>query len=337
MNTQQVMRRNIIRAGRHNDDIDGNSSDTSVASTVGTEATAEDETMKPHDFEEKVTKKKKGSRRMRRRRSYSAPARFRKRENLIENHFNVDRDPNARVVVLPGLPKHEKDFARDSHDFFNLVALIPLVVLNLMNWDREKFKRGNKIEDAWTGDWFDMFFQITVLYFVIDLAWILVLPRSVNSPGTIIKHHVATLLYLLVPFKYPEYRWFMGACMIVEMNTWFLIARRVFNKQGFPPWIIDLPFLFSIRVKLISVFFYLTWIGTRCILYPLLWFEFYDIWGRLSEETGTVFNLFAFVLSLHTVFVLLNLKWTYDLIMSKMRWWRKLKKNGEKQELSKGL
>jgi len=208
-----------------------------------------------------------------------------------------------------------------------------------MNWDWEKLtsaQKYKKMEDAWTGAWFDMFFQITALYFIIDLAWIWVLPKSVNSPGTIIKHHIATLLYLIIPFRYPEYRWFMGACMSVEINTWFLIARRVFNKQGFPPWVIDLPFSISIRVKIISVFFYLTWIGTRCALYPMLWFEFYNIWERLTEQTGTVFNLFAIVLSLHTVFVILNFKWTYDLCLSKMRWWKK-QKHGGKEEISKGL
>lgn len=57
------------------------------------------------------------------------------------------------------------------------------------------------------------------------------------SQGVIIQHHVATLLYLIFPFIYREDAWLMGACLIVEINTWLLIARRVFNKQGFTPWV----------------------------------------------------------------------------------------------------
>ena len=55
--------------------------------------------------------------------------------------------------------------------------------------------------------------------------------------GVIIQHHVATLLYLVFPYIYREDAWLMGACLIVEINTWLLIARRVFNKQGFTPWV----------------------------------------------------------------------------------------------------
>jgi hypothetical protein len=57
--------------------------------------------------------------------------------------------------------------------------------------------------------------------------------------GVIVQHHIATLLYLVVPYLYPQDSWLMGACLIVEVNTWLLIARRVFNKQGFTPWVSD--------------------------------------------------------------------------------------------------
>ena len=125
----------------------------------------------------------------------------------------------------------------------------------------------------------------------------------------------------------------MGACMIVEINTWFLIARRVFNKQGFPPWIIDLSFV-SIRVKLISILFYVTWIGIRCILYPYLMHEFYHVWLTHSHRVGTKWNIVFLCVPLHAIFCLLNLKWSYDLLMSKIRYWRR---KGNWKEANKGL
>ena len=207
---------------------------------------------------------------------------------LVEDHYRVDYTDTKHRVVLPGVPKHDDDWARDSHDFFNLIVLIPVVALNVINWNWEmilSMPKNKSVADAWTGDFFDLFFGVTFLYFVVDLLWILLIPSCVKSPSTIIQHHVATMLYIMIPYFVPDYRWCMGACMIVEVNTWFLIARRVFNKQGFSPWIIDLSFV-SIRVKLISICFYVTWISIRCFLYPILMIFIIEFISRslMNEE-----------------------------------------------------
>eukprot|EP00429_Kryptoperidinium_foliaceum_P001307 CAMPEP_0176018072 /NCGR_PEP_ID=MMETSP0120_2-20121206/8689_1 /TAXON_ID=160619 /ORGANISM="Kryptoperidinium foliaceum, Strain CCMP 1326" /LENGTH=289 /DNA_ID=CAMNT_0017351111 /DNA_START=217 /DNA_END=1082 /DNA_ORIENTATION=+ len=247
--------------------------------------------------------------RHRSRRSRSAPPKL--RTPLIEHHFRVDRE---RRVVLPGVPKHEDDWYRDTHDFFNLIVLIPIIVLDVMNWNWEKMfrlKKKETISDAWTGEWFDLFFACTALYFLVDLLWILVIPKCVKSPATIIQHHIATLLYILVPYY-----------ITVELNTWCLIARRVFNKAGFPPWIIDLSFV-SIRIKLISILFYITWIGIRCILYPLMMGWILNRWLTQSQKMGYYLNVEIISPILHSTFCILNFKWTYDLIMSKIRYYKK--------------
>jgi len=307
-----------------------------------------------------------------RRRSNSAPAAPGRRGNrtrrrlLIQDHFNVEttavtlRNKGAggkkvveRPVVLPGVPHHDPDWHRDTHDFFNLIVLIPVVALNIMNWNWDHYlwwkthQQGKRMqnsstafgmEDAWTGEWFNSFFYVSLAYFTIDLAWILLVPSCVKSPSTIIQHHTATMVYLLLPFYYEDLRWCMGACMIVEVNTWFLIARRVFNKQGFPPWTIELGSFASIRIKLISVFFYVTWIGIRCILYPYLMPQFYQKWVQHTEEEGTPWNMVMLCVPLHAVFCLLNMKWTYDLFSSKMRFWARAKNNRKaKEAVDKGL
>jgi hypothetical protein len=56
---------------------------------------------------------------LRLRRSFSAPPSTKRR--LIEEHYRLDE---TKSVVLPGLPKHEDDWPRDAHDFFNLVVLV---------------------------------------------------------------------------------------------------------------------------------------------------------------------------------------------------------------------
>ena len=267
------------------------------------------------------------------RRSSSAPPRMGRRRRLqIEDHYRVDAETKS---LLPGLPANDdENDARDLHDFFNLIALVPVVVLNIINWDWDVLIDSNKtLKQAWTGQYFPLFFAVTVGYFVADLIWVLQIPTCVKSPAVIIQHHLATLLYLGIPYMFPEDTgWLMGACLIVEINTWLLIARRVFNKQGFGPWVIDLS-LFSIRVKLISIFFYVTWIGIRCILYPIIWRVLWYLWYD-HYKVGVIFNTrYSIALGLHSIFCCLNFKWTFDLFMSKMRAW----KNGGKAKVDKGL
>lgn len=288
------------------------------------------------------------------RRTHSAPPVLSK--PLIEQHFNVERTELGRTRVLPGAIKYEDDWNRDVHDYWNLIVLLPIVALNVMNWNWEilsnyfytsmfsfanssfskKYIEQLSIPNAWTGEYFDLFFWVTFAYFIIDLLWIIVVPTSVKSPAVIFQHHIVTMLYILIPFYRPEVRWCMGACMSVEINTWFLIARRVFNKQGFPPWSFDLGFV-SIRVKLISICFYVTWIAIRDILYPVMMGYILQRWWTESKKVGTYFNIEGIPPVLHALFCVLNIKWTYDLIMSKVRYYRRKGKRKMVEYVDKGL
>lgn len=257
-------------------------------------------------------------------------------------YSSSSRKPPKQVkVLLPGVPRYEDDWARDSHDYFNLIVLVPVMVLNVMNWNWEKIlssSRSNhnnkasdaassfshKLQSAWTGDWFDAFLIATVAYFMLDLLWIQMIPSCVKSPGIIRLHHVAVIIFLWLPYQHTPVRYCMGACMAVELNTWFLIARRVFNKQGFPPWtVLEVSRFWSIRIKVISVAFYVTWIGIRCVLYPALLWPFYRHWRELSRLTGSYWNVLCPSVPLHAAFCLLNIKWTHELIMSKVRYHRR--------------
>merc|ERR1712045_582026 len=130
--------------------------------------------------------------------------------------------------------------------------------------------------------------------------------------------------YLLIPHHIPKFRFLMGVCMSVEVNTWFLIARRVFNKQGLPPWKFDIPCLLSVRVKLISVFFYITWVSIRCIMYPyVLYVMVFPL--RSHEEYGAPDGRYAIyaAIGLQVIFCCLNGQWSMQLLNSKMRQWKK--------------
>merc|ERR1711862_641115 len=107
--------------------------------------------------------------------------------------------------------------------------------------------------------------------------------------------------------------------MIVEVNTWFLIARRTFNKQGDKPFSPGVPVRKSICLCIISTGFYITWFAIRLIFYPYLLFVIIKEWWLYSARVGTMLNLIAVTPAIQVILIYLNVKWTVDLIWSKCK------------------
>lgn len=167
---------------------------------------------------------RKSLNRLRRRRSRSAPPGPRtplitpRAGSFIQHHYQFDEE---RKEVLPGMLKYENDLEQESHDFFNLIVLIPMIVLNIMNWNWEKMfnlKKKETILDTWKGDWFDQLFYATALYLFVDLVWILIVPKCVKSQPTIIQHHIFTTAYILYFYFEPDKRWAVGAYMSAQVR-----------------------------------------------------------------------------------------------------------------------
>ena len=143
------------------------------------------------------------------------------------------------------------------------------------------------------------------------------------------------MLYLFAPIAYPEYQWFMGAILSVEINTWFLIARRLVygsrnNATTTPP-----STLLSVTQFIISSLFYLSWIVIRCYLYPSYLIWFFVMAEERIRETQVYFHNEMIFICVHTVLCLLNLKWSYDLFTPIVKRWLGL---GPKQvTISSGL
>jgi hypothetical protein len=205
-------------------------------------------------------------------------------------------------------PDEGKDEARDLHDLGNLLAL-PVLLLIDANY---------LIYDTVEGYW--LFFFTVLVYFVGDLTWVILVPKCVKSTLTIKTHHTVSIFYLILPFSYPEYGMFLGYCMLVELNTWFLIARRYWRRSS----------------KIFSVGFYLTWVTVRVGLFTGLMissFESYleKVFSQLdADNSGTLsrkeilrlrnwVHLMMLAPMFQTVFCALNWKWTYDLIIQKIR------------------
>lgn len=253
-------------------------------------------------------------------------------------------NPSKTVIYDQSAPRDTKEefLSRDIHDFFNLIVLIPIVVLDILNWDWHKLNTigisGKKdmipFDHAFTGDYFDLLFQTFTAYMLIDLVWIMAIPQCVRSPKTIIIHHIAVLLYLILPTLYPRLNFIMAILVSVEMNTWFTIARRVFNKQRFKPFIVQLPFLPIIEIKFLSLCFYISWFAIRVILYPYIYYVFYSmIKGPFLIRNGIPMWVIVVSVVFHTGLCTLNCSWTYDLFRNKTRQWY----NNESTKIVSGL
>lgn len=104
----------------------------------------------------------------------------------------------------------------------------------------------------------------------------------------------------------------MGAVLSVEINTWFLIMRRlVHKKEPVNP----------IASKTVNAFFYATWIWIRCIIYPGILINFLQLARDKIQETGTYWHLPMIFIPVHFVLCVLNLKWTYDLFTPIIKRW----------------
>ncbi|GIL79747.1 hypothetical protein Vretimale_12344 [Volvox reticuliferus] len=169
------------------------------------------------------------------------------------------------------------------HDIFNLISIAWLNASNFYYLA--------------TGQGFQIFYLSTMLYFVADLIYVGVVPRSVKSPLVILAHHVITALYVLIPYHYPQYEWCMSYCMLVEVNTWLLIAKR------------------TVRSVVLEALFYVTWVLLRNIYYPYLIWVFYKEWLKETRSCGTPWNPILTTPIFQTALTGLNYYWTVSLLL----------------------
>jgi len=247
---------------------------------------------------------------------------MRKAKSLIEDHFQIDE-----AFRMLGPLRQDSNLARDVHDWFNLVALLPVIALNLKNWSCSiilgcghwSVEGKYAVTKIWHGEFFLAFWWTTLAYLIVDILFVLLLPQCVRSPKVIVQHHVATIGYIFIPLFRPQYGWLMGACMIVEVNTWFLIARRSFNKRGDKPFTTGVPVIKSFRMLIVSSCFYVTWFVIRLGFYPYLLVVIVQEWLFETKRVGTPLNLIAITPVFQCIFIFLNIKWTIDLLRSKLK------------------
>lgn len=123
---------------------------------------------------------------------------------------------------------------------------------------------------------------------------------------------MVAIIYLSAPLAYPDYRWFMGACLSVEVNTWFLILRRVVNKTKDRSPVLK---------EIVSALFYVSWIIIRVFIYPAILVCFLQLAYQEVVATEQLWHWPMIFIPLHFFLCLLNLKWSYDLFEPIIKRW----------------
>ena len=212
------------------------------------------------------------------------------------------------------------------HDMFNLVCL-PIVcalyvwhihslftalpdpepVAGVILSPRAMVPEGN---DSWNYLWWTFWWYITL-----DTAWVIMYPESVPSPTDIVVHHIICLVGWHIVLCWPPWEFYISAGLIVEFNTWLLIAKRQYKETASPQWL--------------NMLENVSWFFARLIFFPIVTWNFLCMYIHMCKlypkyQLGFInTGLHAFITC--AAVMRLNFKWTYK------KWFNK------KAEHEKGL
>jgi hypothetical protein len=171
------------------------------------------------------------------------------------------------------------------HDVFNLIMLPIVCAVNLAYL-------------TWGDAYYYPEYVVFLLYLIVDTLWLIVIPASVASPVTIIAHHLVCMVGWNIPiFSELRYCDWLSLGLLVEINTWFLIARRNTSQ----------------RSTFLQAMFYITWVALRMVLFPVVLVLFLGVYLAESAFMGTYTHAGLLVLCLMVLLNALNAKWTWDL------------------------
>jgi hypothetical protein len=155
-------------------------------------------------------------------------------------------------------------------------------------------------------------FLLFLSYLFIDSLWVFIFPKCVVSPTTILGHHIVSILGWCLPIYGGHHlRIWCAAGVLVEYNTWCLIARRNFRSFS---WIL-------------SPCFYITWIGFRLIFFPYSgWYFFQYLSATYFAPSASSIGIKkpwfgdSMYFGLYCLLMSLNIQWTYNLIAKNWPW-----------------
>lgn len=167
-----------------------------------------------------------------------------------------------------------------THDIFNLLALAFFVVGDVyyLHEATDLSKFGTKLMGADHVPLFAFVMKSFALYLVVDMIWIILVPKSVQAqPWILIVHHLVCLSFMVLAFLDTRWSWHAMVILTAEINTFFLTIRRNVSRVGA---------IYTIA----NFMFYLTWFIVRIGIWTALAFYFCYEFEFVSQELGTYYN-----------------------------------------------
>jgi cellulose synthase/poly-beta-1,6-N-acetylglucosamine synthase-like glycosyltransferase len=210
--------------------------------------------------------------------------------------------PTTTATATPMQSEVDEEW-HELHDLMNLATLPFIIFTNLIYLCVDS-----------SNIYFWLQFCIFAAYLAIDTLWVFVIPRSVASPQTILIHHLVTMVGWSLPILFGMHlaKW-CAVGLLVEINTWLLIARRYFRN-----------------VSIFTPLFFATWVLFRLIIYPWIGYQFLILSYQEYREYGSIGFGSVIYIVLCSALTFLNFKWSYDLVRKNLR-------KGFTSEHSKGL
>lgn len=237
----------------------------------------------------------------------------------IEYHINIFNSLFNKQNLFRDIISYDSKLI---HDYFNIGILFIIISFNIVNWEITNDLNGS-YTIIWNGNYFNYFWIITMIYFIIDFIWIFLVPKCVRNHNVILFHHVITIINLLFQhFLIENVEWITSSCLIVEINTWFLILRRLdlnINNN-----------LIRIIIKYyVNFMFFLSWILIRIILYPCLSYYILQVHQHYYKLLSIQYNNYSSLIFLilnplslpligHLLLCILNFKWSYELLINNL-------------------
>ena len=190
------------------------------------------------------------------------------------------------------------------HDIFNLVALSILCTVDIVyltvttDWaliGSESLGSNHQHLSSFLLVGF-------TLYLLVDLVWVVLVPRCVASnPLSIIIHHLACLLMTIIPWTEAQFSWHLAVNLLVEINTLMLILRRNVSLGSF-------------AYKISNGLFYVSWVVLRLVMFPASVIFFYFEYVRYSITSGSYWNMMLVAVIGEAFITAMSFKWTMDML-----------------------
>merc|ERR1719323_2862135 len=193
-------------------------------------------------------------------------------------------------------------------------------------WSAVRLMDGPEVwSTRWAGGYQQQLLTAVFVYMAVDVAFVCLLPQSVKTPIGIIVHHFVALAAMLIPCQHAAtHGYTLGIFMTADFNTLFLLIRKMLMRHRAN----EVPLL-RMACLAVSAGFYFTWVSVRLVLYPVWLFTVsWPEWSAAWERTGSPLNLFAIMPLTNGFAVLLNAKWTFDLLSNSLRKWRRRSAKG---------